>query len=540
MSKTLKIILFVVGGVIILLLAAAFMGYQCFYVYPNSRIDYYNSIPPENIEPADLTMTAEERLADFEKVYEYAVLSNPQTPEYAKLYGIDFEEMYEEYKEYIKEAESPYDYIFTLYAYTQSIPSGHTYIIPPGPNELRVIGFQQNELWGTSKDEDEYMLAWKQILTDTIDQYDLDNTELIGFSYVDGKYVSRYEEGVADFGKILEKIDGKDPLEYTFDPLQVCQIEYDDANQCAYREECIFNNRFGTPVTLTLRDSDGNITEETYYLDEKLTLAKMLDKSYKKKEENGFKDDTIKHYTITEDDANNLVYFRAESCMGNLEELNEELATALEGHDNIIIDLRGNGGGKAVYYSQHLYPVLFSDSKEIETTYELGRNKNTVKWVREPFNKFNSSSKIGPKGILTYCSVEYLYGEATQKYNIYLIQDEGTFSSGDHISSYIAEEENVTLIGTNTGGEGRSGNIFSALLPESHLVMAYTPSYAKDITPMNGVYGTPPDIISPTTAEEIIVKDQLEASGIDSEDYLIRQQWDKTLNKTIQMIKDNK
>lgn len=516
------------------------IAYGGWYLYENKyaydRINYNASNAAESYDIIDISMTPKERLDDFAAVYEYAVLSNPSTPEYEKLYGIDFEEMYEEYQNLIVNCEDDFDYFFLVFSFLQTNPSGHAYITVPSPQSLRKNGFQMVHFWGNEKNEDEYLYSWEQYLKESFKQYDLDNTAISNFEYHDGEYVLRYQEGATEYGDILLEIDGRKPTEYAYDSPQFFSLEYDEANQIAYRTNIMFNEKFGQEVNIKIKKRSGEIVEESAYIDEKFNFALRYKGAYDKNESFGFEDTTNQNYSIAEDDSNNLVYCKINACTGNMDTFNDEFSAALEGHDNVIIDLRGNTGGKAVYCETYLYPQLFKDEKQVTYHVEVGSNKDTVKWGKIPFNKKYYNTHVGSDKSVSFTVEDTYVGSASKDYNIYVLTDKVTLSSADRIACVLGMNDNVTLVGGATGGEGMSGMIFSGLLPESRLVMAYVPCHNTDITPDNSAYGTPVDIICPTTCEELIIKDSMEASGLNSEDYKARQSWDGTLNHVIELI----
>ncbi len=542
-SQTIKSPKYIIIPILVLLfgsleaLAIIGMGYYLYMEkYPKDRLNYYSSNAAESYDIIDISMTTKERLDDFAALYEYAVKSNPSTPEYEKLYGIDFEEMYKDYQNLIANCQDDFDYVYLLYCFLETNPSGHAYVTVPSPQSIRKSGFQMAHFCGQTAKEDEYLYSWEQYIKESFKQYDLENTAIRNFEYHDGEYISRYIDSSSEYGDILLEIDGHNPLDYAYDLPQFYPLEYDEVNQIAYREIIQFNDQYGREVKIKLQKSNGDIVEETTFLDDKFNFSARLQKAYVKQEEIGYSDEQNINYTITEDDANNLVYCQISACTGYMDDFTQEFSAALEDHDNVIIDLRDNTGGKAVYCQDYLYPLLFQEDRQVSYNVEVGSNKDTVKWGKIPYNRIYNNTHVSLDDAVSYTVDDLYIGSADRDYNIYVLTNNVTLSSADHISNVLGMNDNVTLVGTATGGEGMSGMIFNGLLPESRLIIAYAPCRNTDITPDNSAYGTPVDIMCPTTCEELLIKDTLEAQGIDSEDYIIRQSWDGTLNKVIELI----
>lgn len=533
-----KLKLCILLGIIVIAAVAAALIIRTVRIkrFVNTRLDYYYSEAADSYDIIDISMTEEERLADFKAAYEYAVLSSPSTPEIEELYGIDFEKLYEEYCGYIRECQNDFDYIFLLYSFLETFPSGHAYVTVPSPENLRKTGFQMTENWGNTDMEDEYLYSWQQYLYSVFEEYDIDDTPLHTYDYIDGEYILRYTEGAEEYGDVLTAIDGRSPMDYTFDSPCFNTLAYDENHGVAYRTKIQLNDRFGRKVTVTLRDMNGETREETAYIDEKFNFVTRLRNAYSKGEAIGYKDTTQKQYTITEDDKYNLVYIQIRACTGYMDDFTSELSSALEGHDNVIIDLRGNDGGLAIYCEEYLYPLLFTDDLEFDNHFIVGNNDNTLSWAKETYIRDNYNSRISRDGTIEFSEHSHYIGKADKDYRIFVITDNETFSSADHITAVLGMKENVTIVGSNTSGEGISGMIFTSLLPNSRLVIAYTPCYNTNISPANSVYGTPVDIIRPTTGEEIRLKYSKMAAGIDCESYENRLLWDGTLNEVIEMI----
>ena len=75
-------------------------------------------------------------------------------------------------------------------------------------------------------------------------------------------------------------------------------------------------------------------------------------------------------------------------------------------------------------------------------------------------------------------------------------------------------------------------------LPESHFMFAYSPTVSINY-PEDSYYGTEPDIYIPYTLDEYYARQDLFYSGTNPNSYEVRQQWDQTLLRVIDMAEED-
>lgn len=530
----------VAAGLLIFILINNYLFRQLIYILMPA---------PSNIERIDISMTTDERLEDFDKAYEYAVLSCPDKETFEEAYQIDFEEIYNTYREFVKECDSDMDYFYILFTFLQDIPSGHTGMFFPDAAALRKNGFQMNMDCGRLDNEDEYLYSWEKYLEESFAEYDMDNTESIGFIYYNGSYVKPYKDDSKDSGAVLLTIDGKAPDSYIYEPLQYYKIEYDEHLNKPFRKCFRFNTRYGKPVTITYELPDGNIETSSVYWDDKYNFVLeadhnflSLDSEYKHEKEASDSDggpkakssNSTPDYEIVIDDEKELVYVAVRECK-TMPDFNKEYQEALTHYDNVILDIRNNGGGIVGFCGLYIYPYLFKDDMNIEDTIRMGANDLTTQWAQTMFCKIFYNARFDDDGTILYKNSIDFHGKADKDYNVYVLTNNETFSSGDITASALGRKESVTLIGTNTGGEGRVGDIFNGVLPNSHLIMIYVPGCNENLQPSNGVSGTAPDIECANTVESIRKSYALRDAGVEV-NYESRQEWDLPLLKAIELI----
>ncbi len=200
-----------------------------------------------------------------------------------------------------------------------------------------------------------------------------------------------------------------------------------------------------------------------------------------------------------------------------------------------FLNFRGNGGGNGIFCQQYIYPYLFTDNLIVEEKIIMGANDSTTAWAGKLFNKIFYSPVFRDDGTIEVTSQTEYEGRGDRERNIYVLTDDSTFSSADHCVGVLSRKDNVTLIGSNTYGEGQSGEIFTGMLPESHLIVNFTPGHNTGLTLENGAYGTAPDIYCPNDADSYRIGIELFGAEIKSS-YENMLKWDATLNKAIELM----
>ena len=96
------------------------------------------------------------------------------------------------------------------------------------------------------------------------------------------------------------------------------------------------------------------------------------------------------------------------------------------------------------------------------------------------------------------------------------------------------------VIGSNTGGEGTIGAVYTECMPNSNLVFTYTPSVSfSENSKVNSIYGTAPDIYAERSENAASKAHDLLASGTDPYTYGSRRLWDDILKKALELIKED-
>ena len=125
---------------------------------------------------------------------------------------------------------------------------------------------------------------------------------------------------------------------------------------------------------------------------------------------------------------------------------------------NLVIDLRGNGGGSQIVYLDFL-SHLSSDSLRIEM---VKRDESGLKFFNKKGHKDKPSKKIYNRSEKIENGTKYFINPlppktTTFKGDLYVLIDGGTASGASQLASFLKNKMNAICIGQETGG-GETGN----------------------------------------------------------------------------------
>ncbi|WP_019213483.1 S41 family peptidase [Fenollaria massiliensis] len=218
-----------------------------------------------------------------------------------------------------------------------------------------------------------------------------------------------------------------------------------------------------------------------------------------------------------------LAYIRISSLIG-MEYINQDkdivinYLNEIKDYPFLIIDIRGNGGGDSRYWQNFLLPKII-DKKYETKDYLFIKSGELYKKIFEQmhFNKDvktfldNSSFSSDVKDILKdfdgYSDggsiIEPSDDSINFKGKIYLLVDNGVYSSAEMLASFCKETKLATLVGSRTAGDGIGVDPVQVDLPNTAFVMRF--SNVMGVTEsgsINELDQTVPDIIVQESEED--------------------------------------
>ena len=199
----------------------------------------------------------------------------------------------------------------------------------------------------------------------------------------------------------------------------------------------------------------------------------------------------------------------------------EDFFSSISYEEHLIIDVRGNQGGDEDDWRSGIVPFLAQQEYEFNWFWgaksgalnlivepELDKNQ-WKRWARSITRYTDDSwqkefSYISPDtltdiDIFLKASVTSRCADVPDKFHgkIWMLVDKYSYSATDSLACFCKETGFATLVGTKTGGNGKSGTPYFMALPYSGLIVEYEPylSFNTDGS-CNGTSGTAPDIVS--------------------------------------------
>ena len=452
---------------------------------------FNNTFPPKAISSLDLTQ--EQKIEDFEFLYDTVVSSMTSLDNYEKAYGFNFKDRKELYENLILETKNDYEFYVTLEAIFQDIPSFHTDLIYPTskPDNLRCYNERRIS---TDRNVISYNQYWEKL----VDKSNLDDdSKYYSFLYQDGNYnFSTYDSFDNNtFEKYsLEMINGIPVDEYVTAQPSIFNLFYDGKFDKPCREKIVFNDHIGTECKLTLTSDTGETKECTLFSDiynDWVFREKISSLDSSANDFYSFDGSDVSYIMI-----GNMEYEKKSSI--------EEMLKNIK-NDNVILDLRRNHGGYPFMGQEAIYPYLFSDSFTEKRVFYCPKSKSNkqikttlIDYFMLPFFKDAVDAPFDLDVDLYQAIETTTYtGKAESNKNVVILTSHITGSAADMFVHDMRKHSLAYVIGNNTGGEGLGKSFVASKLPNSNLVFIYFPwgNYTFENYD-NSAFGTRPDSYS--------------------------------------------
>ncbi|MBQ8826904.1 MAG: hypothetical protein IJ007_07415 [Oscillospiraceae bacterium] len=509
-------------------------------------------------EVTDISLTAEAKLKEFDYICELLNENMPSLGLFKERYGVDFNENYKIYREAIAETENNFEYYCTLKAILNDIPSCHTALTYP---DHEYFGFTPSgQKLFANYNYINYTDYWKDLIDDTAAEKYSENYLTAFYFTGDRSFIICDTLGAAVdnprfAGAKVKSVNGLSANEYAVLPHAYSTLAYDNINNVTFRDTLIFglDSSIGEKTSLELELADGTTETLDVYCGNDVDI--VFSSGYASEEEEENPQETPEYY-IYEDTDRNITYLQVDEVMDEKEQLRQDISEIST--DNIILDLRRNGGGYIQYFHESLYSPLFDEQADFTSTYYIPYGKENKKLffsvnpITDLISKIMYPLEFSEDESLPVLYKNCRYAQFTQEIsvpahnfrdrNVYVLVGAYTASAADDLSSVIKENTDAVLLGqSSTMGEGRGSSFVEICLPESKLTMRYYPALAYNSDgSSNSVYGTEPDIYVPVYYENFRIKYGMLTDGTEQpEAYENRLLYDEILLKAIEEIEND-
>ncbi|MEG2656879.1 MAG: S41 family peptidase [Clostridium sp.] len=397
------------------------------------------------------------------------------------LTGYDFLEHKEELIKRISNSKNESEFYLNVYKTIKLLQNSHTRIANMKEVNDYILGTNFNSV-GTeypfissySNTIDESTSASSQNWDDVfVNMYYIPD---ITCSYVDGKYiVTKSLNEDINLGDEILQVKGKSVEEYLNENIDIYTLYYD------FEKEKLFTNKLfvfpnlkkvkSIPVTILSKDNTEKLS--------KVHMEKFNLDTYNKLKES--KEDNISTRIIEKD---NIAYLKINSMNdeNNGIEKIKNFFININGYKNLIIDIRGNGGGGSGGGGSIPDTIISHISKQPLTVTDylyFRQSEYTETFIEKAFkstkSKISTSASLpgdnmNGKYIAVENSVEYSFSKENNfDGKVFLLVDYEVYSYSEFFANHVKRLNLATIIGTNTGGDGITVTPHINMLPNSKL-----------------------------------------------------------------------
>lgn len=497
-------------------------------------------------------LSTKQKLEDFDYLYNTMKQNYPFFEVKKRMLNYDWLGNKDEFRKRIANTKNDKEFYNEIYKMVNLAQNAHTHVLS-GDFYYELKDIYENP-------HSAYSPARRDILNNekAIEMADYWSTKLtaynnyipIIFRYIEGKYVvldGNLEPYEIEQGSILTKVNGVNIDEYIQSLNEKMYLYYDYQRKQQKLDELILYTEPNTELELTLVTPEQQTIVEV--VEEESFSYEIIEKYYEISE-------TDKNYELQILEENKIAYIRLKSMMvsdrfssDKDKDVIYEFLQKVKDYPNLIVDIRGNGGGSDGYWRNNLVAflinkhtfydahLLFKDSEyikpfieeryslfEAKTTDQLPKDKNYPPEAQNDLRYFVTSTN----DVVPFNPVKF-------KGEIFLLVDGGVYSAAESFASFAKSTKWATLVGTTTGGDGIIADPALMLLPNSGIVVRF--SSCMGLNPdgtANEEYHTAPDIYVEQSYEDFLQQIRSEEEFTDSVG-----KYDTVINHVLNMIKNN-
>lgn len=486
--------------------------------------DIMQDITYTNYDVSELSR--EQMKADLDYMIDCIQKTTYYEDEMRSVYGYSLEDRREHYYELLDKCENNADFYILLSLVTSECGSAHSAMTYCNSYSYTSMYVFNSDILNLRPNNGGIGDGWYDYLSEAVSDYrerlyESDTLPFYVFIYYGSEYISAVQDDL-DYCYITE-INGSTPNSFINSHDSTWQLRHDFITNENFRYY-YYLLKEPTPnseeVELTLRFADGSEEIVTCYYDffeiERYILAEQYlgEAGEDFNMYDGIDEISEDDYYIDTDSNTNTAYIKLTSFNYLDGETLMNRIAEVAGCDNIIIDVRENGGGFVGFWEDYIYSALFvAEADNTSHSYiEIGDYyMNIFYGLRYTCVDFDIIEKISadelPVNVNStnkwyhVASTQGISGNYTginHNREIAVLADNLTCSCADDFVSYFKNSGLASVYGTNTAGEGMAVTFGEWRLPESKLL--FTCGYGLMLNPdgsSSTVYGTAPDVYVP-------------------------------------------